>query len=187
MKKLKHLLFTVFLELLLLIFGTNTYAQLPSEILDKAESGNAEAQFEVGKIFFESKKNKNRDQAFFWFEKAASQGHIKASYYLFSQNFQIKCPIDCLEKAAIEGIAEAQYSFGRTFLDDNHGNAKDLALAYKWISLSCQGAIAELRPDLISIHTLINAYKISHLEISRGQKMAKEHTEKYGLSKSMYP
>jgi len=34
---------------------------------------------------------------------------------------------------------------------------------------------------------LINHFNISHLEISKGQKTAKEHVEKYGISKSMYP
>jgi TPR repeat protein len=192
---------SVFLILLLTTLGCKTYVpQLNSEVLAKAQNGNAEAQFEMGKTYFESfwkqpllTKNgtgtKNRDEAFFWFEKAANQDHNKAKYYLHtlsSPKSNYECPIDCIEKAALEGIAYAQYTLGGSYLDDEHGTPKDLSLAFKWISLARQGDYQN-KHRLISLYWLVQYYKISHLEISKGQKMAKEHTEKYGPSKSMYP
>lgn len=184
----------VFLLLLLTSFGCTTYVpQVSSEIMAKAQNDNAEAQFEMGKIYFESAWKQpiitksgtvtgNWDEAEQWLVKSANQGHHAAKFYLYSlfqKNSNYECPSDCLEKAAYEGIAEAQYSFGSTYLTD----PKDLALAYKWMLLSAQNDYE--RYD--RAWKLINHFNISHLEISKGQKMAKEHVEKYGISKSMYP
>lgn len=189
---------SVFLLLLLTSFGCKTYVpQLSSEILGKAQNDDAEAQFEMGKIYFESAWKQpfiaksgtitgNWDEAEQWFVKSANQGHIAAKfylYYLFQKNSNYVCPSDCLKKAAYEGIAEAQYSFGSTYLTDKFNTPINLSLAYKWMLLSAQNDYERYQ----IAWNLINHFNISHLEISKGQKMAKEHVEKYGISKSMYP
>ena len=157
-----------------------------SETHSKAQSGDAEAQFEMGKAFFAAREFSD---ALPWLEQAAKQGHLKANYYLSQQYPQngYECGIDCLKQLAEQGLSEAQYRLGGTYLDDQHGTPKDLSLAYKWILLAHSGSIAEHHGSgLISIFHLIKYYKISHLEISKGQKLAKDHTEKYGTSKSIY-
>jgi len=200
MKKCLNFKVLTFFLLSCSIFGCKTYVpQIDSNVLVKAQNGDPEAQFEMGKIYFESfwqqplmTKNgtgiKNRDVAEQWFLKAAEQDHIKAKYYLSRITRYYNCNIDCLKQAALEGISDAQYTLGGTYLNDEHGTPKDLALAYKWISLARTDKLTDIyAPRVMSILHLIEYDKISHLEISKGQLMAKEHTEKYGPSKSMIP
>lgn len=189
---------TLFFLLMLATFGCKTYIpQINSEILANAQNDNAVAQFELGKIYFEAgwkqplltksgTMSKNLDQAEQWFVKAADQGHIAAKFYLyflFQKKFNDECPSDCLRKAALEGIAEAQYRLGVTYLTDDFNTPKDLSVAYKWMLLSAQDDYEHYN----RAWNLINHHNISHLEISKGQKMAKEHFEEFGISKSIYP
>jgi len=164
----------------------------------KALIGEAEAQYEMGKTYldslyyqsFFSKKGSNQtleDEAKKWFLLATKQGHIKSRYYLYRMHEpNYDCPIDCLEKAAQEGIADAQYSIAFSILDQSKSGPKDLALACKWLFLSQDGHSKDSyfnhNPKLFHISDLINFYKISHLDLGKGQKLAKEHIEKYGHS-----
>ena len=184
--------------LLLTSFACKTYVpDLNSELLERAQNGNAEAQFEMGKTYFESAWKQpvmtksgtvaeNWEEAEQWFVKSADQGHVGAQFYLYHQfqkNSEYACPSDCLEKAAMQNIAEAQYVYGTTYLTDEFNTPKDLSVAYKWMLLSAQDHEERYR----RAWNLINHQGISHLEIGKGQKMAKEHAEKYGMSKSIYP
>lgn len=52
-------------------------------VYQKALNGNADAQFEIGKLFSEGKIIKqNFESAFFWLSKACKQNHAKAFQYL---------------------------------------------------------------------------------------------------------
>jgi TPR repeat protein len=150
----------------------------------KAENGDANSQLEIGRWHF----NKgNLAEASIWFEKSAKQGNSIATYYL-SQWFKekgYKCLIDCLKQASHLGSSDAQYRLGSSYLSDLHETPKDLALAFKWIVLSQEGENSHYSGK-IGVFNLINTYKISHLDISKGQKLAKEHFKKYGKSKCIY-
>lgn len=189
---------TLFFLLMLATFGCKTYIpQINSEILANAQNGNAVDQFELGKIYFEagwkqplltksSARSNNLDEAEKWLVKSADQGHIAAKFYvsyLFQNKSNDECSLNCLKKAALEGIAEAQYRLGVTYLTDDSNTPKDLAVAYKWMILSAKDDYERYN----HAWKLINHYDISHLEISKGQKMAKEHVEEFGISKSIYP
>lgn len=158
--------------------------QISSELKAQAENGDAEAQFEMGKAYFGySSSKKIRAEAEKWFLMAAEQGHDKAIYFLSQLRFSnYECPIEVLEKLALEGYSEAQFSLGARYQNYLNDSLNDLSIAYKWMLLSCNDP-HELYDRTWS---LINHFKISHLEISKGQKMAKEHAEKYGPSKSIY-
>ena len=82
-----------------------------------AINGNPDAQIEMGKIYF---KSRNDTETFNWMDKAAKQGHIKAIYFLSILNSEngYECPTDCLQKVAEQGVADAQYSLGGSYLDD---------------------------------------------------------------------
>lgn len=53
-----------------------------SELIRKAESGDAEAQYELGNNYYFgfSGFSTNEEEADKWFLKAAEQGHAKAQY-----------------------------------------------------------------------------------------------------------
>jgi hypothetical protein len=58
-------------------------ADLPEELLNKALSGDADAQFELGKRLDAGQGLKAEpEKAARWYEKASIQGHAEAAYYL---------------------------------------------------------------------------------------------------------
>ena len=58
-------------------------AEVPEELLQKAEGGDKDAQFEIGKRF-DSGQGVKQDsgKAAQWYFRAASKGHAKAAEYL---------------------------------------------------------------------------------------------------------
>jgi TPR repeat protein len=73
-----------FLKQALILFYAMSFLLLPSpspggeidELIFKAEQGQVEAQFKLGDAYYFGKGNeKNLEQAFFWYEKAAQQEH----------------------------------------------------------------------------------------------------------------
>ncbi|PTM09272.1 MAG: hypothetical protein DA407_06115 [Bacteroidetes bacterium] len=179
--------FKIVLLVILISFLISCKSVVPAinpEIQLKAQNGDAVSQLEIGRWSLSTRKS---DQAIQWFEKSAKQGNVIAVFYL-SEWFKDKgytCAIDCLKQAAESGSSEAQYKLGGIYLNDLHETPKDLALAYKWLRLSEEGETSHAS-GRIGIFQLIKYYKISHLEISKGQKLAKEHFEKYGVSQCIY-
>ncbi len=178
----------LFLSFTLSIFiSLKTIAQqVSSELKAQAENGDADAQYEIGKTYFryEYGSSKKRAEAEKWLLMAAEQGHDKATYILSKLRFsKYECPIEVLKKLALEGYSEAQFSLGARYQNYINDSLNDLSVAYKWMLLSSKDPYERYDRSW----RLINHFKISHLEISKGQKMAKEHTEKYGpTSKSIY-
>ncbi|WNH14173.1 tetratricopeptide repeat protein [Thalassobellus suaedae] len=176
------LLFLSFTLTIFISLKTNAQ-QVSSELKAQAENGDAEAQFEMGKAYFGYGSSKKRTQAEKWLLMATEQGHDKATYLLSQLRFsKYECPIEVLKKLALEGYSEAQFSLGARHQNYLNDSLNDLSIAYKWMLLSSKDPYERYHRTW----SLINHFKISHLEISRGQKMAKEHAEKYGPSKSIY-
>lgn len=176
------LLFLSFTLSIFISLKTNAQ-QVSSELKILAENGDAEAQFKMGKAYFGYASSKKRTEAEKWLLMAAEQGHDKAIYFLSQLRFsKYECPIEVLKKLALEGYSEAQYSLGERYQNYINDSLNDLSIAYKWMLLSSKDPDERYHRSW----SLINHFNISHLEISKGQKMAKEHTEKYGPSKSMY-
>lgn len=175
------LLFLSFTLSIFISLKTNAQ-QVSSELKAQAENGDAEAQFKMGKAYFgyQYGSPKKRAEAEKWLLMAAEQGYEKATYLLSQLRFgKYECPIEILQKLAIEGYSEAQFSLGAYHQNYINDKNNDLSIAYKWMLLSAQDPDERYRRTW----SLINHFNISHLEISKGQKMAKEHTEKYGSSK----
>ncbi|GAA4806883.1 hypothetical protein [Litoribaculum gwangyangense] len=159
--------------------------KVSSELKVQAENGDTEAQFKMGKAYFgyQYGSPKKRAEAEKWLLMAAEQGHDKATFLLSQLRYsKYECPIEVLKKLALEGYSEAQFSLGAEYQNYLNDSLNDLSIAYKWMLLSAQDPDERYRRSW----NLINHFNISHLEISKGQKMAKEHTEKYGPSKSIY-
>jgi TPR repeat protein len=56
---------------------------MPQELKQRAESGEAEAQFQWGQLVLHARQARNPEvEAFGWLEKAAAQGHSEAQYEL---------------------------------------------------------------------------------------------------------
>ncbi len=120
------------LFLLIISFAISAVAQqLPKEVqseLQKAQQGDVEAQCNMGDIYYDGYKEIEKDynQSYYWFRKAAEQNHPRAQYNLGISYFHgqgvaqdYKEALVWIEKAANQGLSNAQnlagicYELGR--------------------------------------------------------------------------
>lgn len=113
----------------------------------RAESGVADAQYELGWYYVASERN--LEVASQWFQRAADQGHPDAQYqlglhYLYGHGL----PRDSaqalfqLRAAAEQGLAEAQLRLGQLYASGD-GVATDPDQARTWLTLAEQQGVAE--------------------------------------------
>ena len=124
------------------------FAQLQKE----AETGNAEAQFNLGWIYMHGEgytgviymRDVPRDvaRAFDWYQKAAVQGHVDAQYNLgMLYKLGLGMRVDAekafmwLQKAAAQGNDIAQYNLGVMYAD-GAGVKRNLPRASAWLALA---------------------------------------------------
>jgi TPR repeat protein len=99
-------------------------ASAPQDILKKAEGGDAEAQYQLGKFYGERNNNfeaYNPKTAAAWYEKAAKQGHKDAQYQLSFIQGQLGGTDDAqsqkwLKLAAKQGQPDARYNLALSLL-----------------------------------------------------------------------
>lgn len=111
------------------------------DLIFKAEQGDAEAQFALGKRYFYGNRDVSQDdeQAFYWYRKAAEQGHASAQtslglYYRYQANFEdqdYEEAVHWYRRAAEQGDAEAQFELGSCYTDGD-GVPRDAEQANYW-------------------------------------------------------
>jgi len=120
---------------------------LAKKILQKAESGDAKYQNELGLFYYHGRGvPQNYKEAVKWYNRAAEQGLAEAQYNLglmyyhgrgVPQNY--KEAVKWYNRAAEQGIAGAQNNLGLMYCH-GEGVFQDYVLAYKWFNLaSAQG------------------------------------------------
>jgi len=115
--------------------GAEHYQDIVKDCLVDANSGNAEAQFQVGHGYYTSKKYQ---QAVSWFKKAAAAGSEKAmsslgTMYLMGWGVaqDYKQAFRWYREAADKGFADAQFNLAAMYLK-GWGVAQDYVEATKW-------------------------------------------------------
>ena len=115
--------------------------QLTGKTIEKAEQGNANAQFKLGLMYVKDKDVlQDYKQAVKWFTKAAEQGHAMAQYFLglmyyngegVSQDY--KQAAKWYTRAAEQGVADAQCNLGLMYYA-GEGVSQDYKEAVKWFT-----------------------------------------------------
>ena len=161
-------LFTLFL---LVCFAFAAYGQSQSELLRKAQAGDAEAQYQVGEYYYGYKYGglnfeKDYREAVKWLLKASEQGHAIAQH-LLSSCYKFGDGVDknyaeaekWLRKSAAQGYDLAYYSlanFLRYQLKDEeqaiYWYKKYLDVFYKTRGIEDEAAIRELRELGVEYH-----------------------------------
>jgi TPR repeat protein len=116
-----------------------------SDLQNKANSGDAAAQFALGKAYDTGNGvPKRSDQAALWYRKAADQGNPKAQsnlgllYWLGEGVEQDKAEaVRWYRKAARQGDANAMFKLGAAYYN-GEGIGLDDTLAYAWFLLSSE-------------------------------------------------
>jgi TPR repeat protein len=106
------------------------------DTMRSAEQGDADAQFELGNMYYRFGVNVEKDdkKSLEWIQKAAEQGHVKAQsvlgrMYLYEQN--IMKAVEWLQKAAEQGDVDAQFKFGSMY-EEGQGVEQNYIKAVEW-------------------------------------------------------
>jgi len=126
-----------------------------AEFIRKAESGDAQAQFELGRMYDNGQGvTKDEAEAVRWYRKAAEQGHEWAQYDLgvaYDNGEGVaKDATEALRwyrKAAEQGDSDAQYSLGVAY-HEAQGVTKDDAEAVRWFRKAAERGSAEAQLTL---------------------------------------
>lgn len=103
-----------------------------SELIRKAESGDAEAQYKLGYLYFGGRDGfpENKEEAFKWYLKAAEQGHVEAQYRIGESYFyEWGVPRNKAKaepwflKAAAQGYYKAYFDLGLLYRSNNKEKA----------------------------------------------------------------
>ena len=119
----------LFIYLILACTALTAWGQTMDELLQKANAGDAQAQYEMGIICYSNGidgNEKSYREAINWFMKAADQGHVAALYYVGlcfingtgceKSKAYDKLGVICLKKSAEQGFAQAQNELGCCYL-----------------------------------------------------------------------
>ena len=130
----------------LVIAGSAPAQVLPAvsqELLTRAESGDAQAQFELGRAYEDGKGVPQDDTlAAEWFRKSAEQGNAQAQnslgvMYALGRGVQRdkEEAVRWYKKAAKQDMAEALYNVAISYYN-GEGVGEDLTAAYAWMTLA---------------------------------------------------
>jgi TPR repeat protein len=149
----------------------------------EAEAGNAEAQFNLGRIYLRGEGStgvafvrdvpKNIPKAVEWFQKAAMQGNINAQRdlgMLFKLGVGVeedaKSAFMWLQRAAVQGNDVAQYNLGLMYAD-GAGVKLDLSRASAWLTLAAAQGNEKAKMRYMAIDA-----KLTSAQRAEGQKLA---------------
>lgn len=136
----------------------------------KAETGDAGAQYELGKMYYK----KDYAKAAEWWQKAAEQGYAPAQdalgvMYANGQGVpkDTAKAAELLKKAAAQGDSDAQYNLANMYFK-GEGVGKDVVLAYAWHYLACKQYDASTYENLCKWFEA----EITPSERTEGQRLA---------------
>jgi S1-C subfamily serine protease len=165
-----------------------TKQKLVEEIKAKAETGDVEAEFQLG-VCYELGKGVNKDdgEAVKWFRKAAEQNHVPAQYFLglcyYEGEGVVKDRVEAVKwyrKAAEQNYADAQNKLGLSYVQ-GQGVAKDSVKAVKWFRKAAEQNYAPAQYNLGKCYwegvgvakDQVEAYKWRLLAAGQGDELSK--------------
>ncbi len=121
---------------------SNNYEEL---VLNIAEHDDADGQYIVGMQYLAGKVRKaNGEQAIFWLQKAANQGHTMAQWQLgvcYDTGNGVECDhtqaVEWYRLSADQGYAPAQFNLGYCY-NKGHGVEQNMERAVHYYTLSAQ-------------------------------------------------
>jgi TPR repeat protein len=165
---------------------TQTTAPSSSELLERAQSGDANAQFELGRAFEDGKGfPQDDDLAVEWFRKAAEQGNAKAQSSLgamYSVGRGVardkEEAVRWYKKAARQGLPEGMYNVAIAYFN-GEGVSEDLNVAYAWMlaaknrgNMQAGEALKHIR-DEMGGHVEVGMLRLAEM-YERGDEIAKD-------------
>ena len=146
------------LVILLAFFAISTPFYADDDLattLAKAQQGDADAQFNLGKMYYDGKGvSQDYAQAHSWLLKAAEQGHARAQNgigllyeYGYGVSQDYAQAVAWYRKAAEQGFARGQYNLGVMYYNGN-GVKQNYAQAVAWYRKAAEQGYASAQCDL---------------------------------------
>ena len=138
----RFFIFAIMVMICSVTIGQTKYSQ---ELVNKAEAGNAEAQFNLGSCYADGYGISQDDaKAVYWFTKAAEQGVDYAQYnlgmcYYFGKGVRLDytMAVYWYTKAAEKGNAKAQSNLGLCY-EKGKGVSQDYVKAVYWYTKAAE-------------------------------------------------
>src|SRR5712692_2733388 len=157
------------------------YAKAFKEVMPLADQGNADAQFILGKMYWEGQGVlKDSDQAIKWFKLSAAQGNADAQFYLGS--FYLLPHRDIAEGAkwlrisAEQGNQDAQWLLGKAYLQGDKELPRDPVLAEMWLWLAAKDNLEFYENALRTAER-----EMTPQQIAKGKALEEAWKQKHGL------
>ena len=177
--------FILSLVLSLTISFSQAQVAYSDSLRQKAEQGDADAQFCLGQAYSRGRGvPEGYAESFKWYLKAAEQGHAEAQWVIGQKYHSgLGVPQDYTEaakwyrKAAEQGDADAQHFLGLMYYIGD-GVPHDYVQAHKWYNLAASKSEGRNRKSLVRIRGLA-AKNMTREQISEAQRLAREWTEQH--------
>lgn len=138
--------------------GQSAPAPSASELTHRAEGGDGQAQFELGRAYEDGKGvPPDDDRAAEWFRKSANQGNAQAQnslgvMYALGRGVQRdkEEAVRWYKKAAKQGLPEAIYNVAISYYN-GEGVGENLTAAYAWMALAQDTGDAQANEALLRI------------------------------------
>lgn len=115
-------------------------------LFSEAESGNAEAQYWLGRIYDEGRLlPKDAKKSLDWYQKSAGQSYARAEYTLclMHANHEESEGEHCMWRAAEKGVPEVQFWIGIAYDQQLWFGIADKHEAFKWFRRAAEGGCPE--------------------------------------------
>lgn len=147
-----------------------------ADLLENAEAGDAEAQFQLGYAYFNGTGvDEDHLEAANWFEQSARQGHDGAQYLLGYMHYEglglTKDDVEAVHwvrQAAEQGRVEGEYLLGYLYYK-GHGVERNYIEAHFWLSRAKENGFAQA---IATLELCENEMSESELEQARAQSAA---------------
>ena len=151
--EMKKLILSAGLFLTTLFYAQNTDIKT---LIQKANQGNAEAQYNLGLAYHNGKGVEQSDtQAVYWYQKSAEQGNAKAQFSLGASYYygvgvekSYSQAVYWFQKSAEQGDVIAQHSLGFAYYD-GEGVEKSKTKAVYWLQKACENGL-EISCELLN-------------------------------------
>ena len=166
----------LFCALFGLLYFTTKEPPTQQEYAQTAQQGNAEAQFILGKSYFEGRGVPNDSYAAAaWYRKAAEQGHTRAQVnlgFMYENGWGVAKDygqaLVWYRKAAKQGNAEAQSNLGSSYAN-GRGVPQDYVAAHLWFNLAAIAGYSDSAKNRDFV-----ARQMTSQQISEAEKLARE-------------
>ncbi len=160
------------------------YATALKELTPLAEKGDADAQFILGKMYWDGKGVlKDLDQAAKWFRLSAAQGNADAQFFLGSfyllPHKDIGEGVKWLRLSAEQGNKDAQWLLGKAYLQGDKEFPRDPVQAEMWLRLAAKDNLEFYENTLRAAEGQMTAD-----QVAKGKALAAAWKPKSSLSSS---